>query len=288
MKRLLLLAVILVAIGFLLTSKKTAVVAKTAKTYFTSPSLVKKDGDSVRTRVITPEGYTRTEYPETSFATYLQDFKLQAHGSKVVNYDGNDYVYQAGHVGVFDLSVPDNGLMQCADALMRLRAEYLWDSNQQDKIGFNFTSGDYCSWSNYAKGYRPIINGNQVRFSKSADEDYSKSNFYKYLNLIYTYAGTQSMADEMIAVSNPQNLEVGDMMVSPGFPGHIVIIADKAIHTDGTILLIFAQGNTPAQTVHILKNSNDNNLSPWHEIPSGSSYMIPTYQFNDFRFIRFK
>lgn len=288
MKKLVLLGVIIIVAGVLLTSKKTAVVAKTAKTYFTSPSLVKKEGDSVSTRVITPDGFTRTQYPVGSFASFLQDFRLQTHGSKVVNYDGSDYVYQAGHVGVFDLSVPDNGLMQCADALMRLRAEYLWETNQQEKIGFNFTSGHYCSWTKYAQGYRPIINGNQVRFSKSAGKDFSKPNFYNYLNLIYTYAGTQSMADELVAVTDPLTLEVGDMMVSPGFPGHIVIIADKAVHTDGSILLIFAQGNTPAQTVHILKNSNDNKLSPWHEIPSGDSYTIPTYRFNNFRFIRFK
>ncbi|MEP2936902.1 MAG: DUF4846 domain-containing protein [Gilvibacter sp.] len=288
MRRLLLVAIILAVVGFLLTSEKTQVVAKTAKTYFTTPSLINKVGDSVSTRVIPPEGYTRSKYDQNSFAGYLQNFKLEQYGSKVVNYDGSDYGYQAGHVATFDLSVPDNGLMQCADALMRLRCEYLWETNQQEKIGFNFTSGDYCSWSQYAAGYRPIVNGNSVRFSKSATANYSKSNFYKYLNLIYTYAGTQSMADELIPVTDPQLLEVGDMMVSPGFPGHILIIADKAVHIDGRILLIFAQGNTPAQSVHIIKNSNDSKLSPWHEIPSGTRYMIPTYQFNDFRFIRFK
>jgi len=288
MKKLLLAIVVIGILVVVFAKEQVQLVATTAKTFVLTPKLIKETGDSVKTRVIAPEGFLRTTYAKNSFAEYLQDYPLEAFGSKVINYNGKEYGYQAGHIGVFKLTVPDNGLMQCADALMRLRAEYLWDTNQQEKIGFNFTSGDYCSWSKYAQGFRPIVNGNSVRFSKSAGQDYSKENFYNYLNLIYTYAGTQSMADELITVSEPSELEVGDMMVSPGFPGHIVIIADKATHTDGRILLIFAQGNTPAQSVHVLKNSNDNGLSPWHLVPTGNKYLIPTYQFNDFKFIRFK
>ena len=60
--------------------------------------------------------------------------------------------------------MPKNGLQQCADALIRIRSEYLWDNNRKDEIGFKFTSGHYCSWTKYAEGYRPKINGNKVTF----------------------------------------------------------------------------------------------------------------------------
>ena len=94
-----------------------------------------------------------------------------------MNFDGNPYVYQAGHVGVFNLPVPADGLQQCTVALIRLRAEYLWGQNKKDAIGFNFTSGHYCSWKDYAEGNRPKINGNRVVFQKTALVDHSKEIF---------------------------------------------------------------------------------------------------------------
>ena len=81
--------------------------------------------------------------------------------------------------------MPKNGLQQCADALIRIRSEYLWDNQRKDEIGFNFTSGHYCSWKQYAKGYRPKIKGNKVTFHKSASIDHSKENFYNHSHLNY-------------------------------------------------------------------------------------------------------
>jgi hypothetical protein len=188
---------------------------------------------------------------------------------------------------VLDLPVPENGLQQCADALIRIRGEYLWDHNRKDDIGFNFTSGHYCSWLKYAEGYRPQINGNRVRFSKTAGADPSEENFYKYLNLIFMYSGTQSLYDELEQVDSMEEVEVGDMLIYPGSPGHVIMVVDTAVHENGRKLLIFAQGNTPAQSVHILKNPNDYELSPWYEIEMGQYLEIPTYYFNEVKFVRF-
>ena len=62
------------------------------------------------------------------------------------------------------------------------------------------------------------------------------------------------------------------MLITPGFPGHIIIIimiVDKASDENGKNLFIFAQGNTPAKSVHILKNPSDSSISPWYEIVMG-------------------
>ena len=77
-----------------------------------------------------------------------------------------------------------NGLQQCADALIRIRSEYLWDYNRKDEIGFEFTSGHYCSWKKYAQGFRPKVNGSKVTFHKTANTNHTKDNFYNYLNLV--------------------------------------------------------------------------------------------------------
>ena len=259
-----------------------------ALSYITEPSYINEEGTTVVTRINIPKNYMRTVYAEDSFQEYLRKYSLLPSGSDIINYTGKPYVYQQGHVGVFDLEVPSNGLQQCADALIRIRAEYLWETNRQDEIGFNFTSGHYCSWNKYAEGYRPKINGSKVSFHKTASANASKENFYKYLNLIFMYSGTQSLFDELPKIESVSELQIGDMLIYPGSPGHVIMIVDEVIDTSGKKLFIFAQGNTPAQSVHILKNPNDASLSPWYEIEMDAYLEIPTYYFNNTKFMRFK
>jgi len=205
----------------------------------------------------------------------------------VINYDGSAYFYQSGHVGVLEMPVPKNGLQQCADALMRLRSEYLWDKNLKSKIGFQFTSGHYVSWQKYALGIRPKIKGNKVTFAKTSKADSSKRNFYKYLNLIYAYAGTLSLYTELPKIKDI-NIQLGDMLVNPGTPGHIVMLIDEIENEKGEKLFLLAQGNTPSQTMHLLKNTMDTSISPWIKLKNNMEVNIPAYTFEKAKFVRFK
>ena len=288
MKKIILSILVASTIWFFLFSKKGKVIKNTALTYIIEPSYINEAGATVSERIKLPKGFTRSVYPEGTFQNYLQQYPLQEFGSKVINYDGSEYGYQSGHVGILEISVPPNGLQQCADALMRIRAEYLWEQDKKDEIGFKFTSGHYCSWTKYAEGYRPKVNGSRVSFHKIASRNTSKENFYKYLNLIYMYAGTQSLFDELPKVNDVSSIEVGDMLIYPGSPGHVIMVVDKAKGEGGEKLFIFAQGNTPAQSVHIIKNPNDASVSPWYEIELGAYLEIPTYYFNEVKFMRFK
>lgn len=206
----------------------------------------------------------------------------------MINYDKEPYFYQLGHIGVLDIDVPENGLQQCADALMRIRSEYLWKANRKQDIGFEFTSGHYCSWAKYAEGFRPKINGNKVTFSKTARSDRSKANFYNYLNLIYTYSGTMSLNNELKAVTSIKKLRVGDMLIIGGFPGHVVMIADIIENNEGERLFLLMQGNTPAQSVHMLKNLEDTDTSPWYKLELNSEISVPGFTFANSKFVRFK
>ncbi len=288
MRKIILLIIILACTSFLFFTKKGKTVKNIAKTYIAPISYINVGWLNISTRIKLPENYKRTSYEENSFQEYLRNYTLLKSGSEVINYDGNPYVYQQGHIGVLDVPVPSNGLQQCADALIRIRSEYLWDTNQKDKIGFNFTSGHYCSWKKYAEGYRPKINGNKVTFHKTASANSSKENFYKYLNLIFMYSGTQSLYDELPKVQTVSELQIGDMLIYPGFPGHIIMIVDEIINASGKKMFIFAQGNTPAQSVHVLKNPMDSKISPWFEVEMGAFFEIPTYHFEKTQFIRFK
>ncbi len=253
----------------------------------TTPDYINTKGDSIVTRVIVPKGYKRVMYKKNSFQQYLRNYKLKPYGSKIINYDNSEYFTQDWHEAILEVPVPSNGLQQCADALMRIRSEYLWEQDRKDEIGFNFTSGHYCSWIKYAKGFRPKINGNKVTFHKTAAPNYSKSNFYRYLNLIYTYAGTLSMYNELLKVSVAE-IEIGDMLVKPGSPGHIEIVVDEIVNEQGNKMYLLAQGNTPAQSVCLLKNFENTTISPWYTFAKNEPVYTPSYYFDKVRFIRFK
>lgn len=252
------------------------------------PSLLNKDSLTIQSRVNSPQGYKRVEYPTGSFESYLRNYKLKTFGSKIINYDNSEYYWQGGHIGILDIPVPKNGLQQCADALIRVRSEYLWLTNQKDKIGFNFTSGHYCSWAKYAEGYRPKIQGNKVSFYKTSEENHSKENFYRYLNLIYMYSGTLSLYSELPKINNVKDLKIGDMLIRGGSPGHIVMICDEVVNAKGDKMYLLFQGNTPAQSVHLVKNLEDSNNSPWYTLKKNAVIPVSNYTFGSSKFVRFK
>lgn len=287
---------VLIFIGFVLlvlfflfrNESKLSVVKSSVKSIFIPDRFINKEGKTIVDRVKIPDGYKRVEYKQGTFQKYIQQYALKPYEAKIINYDGSKYFYQSGHFGILELPVPKNGLQQCADALIRIRAEYLWKRNRKDKIGFNFTSGHYCSWKKYAQGYRPKIKGNKVTFHKTAKANSSKANFYKYLNLIFIYSGTLSLYTELPKITSIKNLKVGDMLVKPGTPGHIAMIVDEIKNQKGEKLFLLAEGNTPAQSVHLLKNPMDKDISPWYALTTNNRIDTPLYPFENPKFIRFK
>jgi len=51
---------------------------------------------------------------------------------------------QSTHFAVLDIPVGDKDLQQCADAIMRLRAEYFLNQDNIDSICFKATDGTDC------------------------------------------------------------------------------------------------------------------------------------------------
>lgn len=269
-------------------SEKGVAIKEVAVAYVAPTTLIHKEGRTLKTRIKVPEGFERILPEAQTFSHYIQNYPLKEASAEVINYDGNPYIFQHGHVGVLEVPVPTNGLQQCADALIRIRSEYLWSINRKEEIGFKFTSGHYCSWTDYAQGYRPKINGNNVTFSKTAVPNDSKENFYKYLNLIYMYAGTYSLSQELKKISNLSDVKIGDLLIYPGFPGHVMMVGDMIENQDGARRFAFFQGNTPAQSVHIIKNTSDTTMNPWYDLEGKTSLDTPIYTFSSFEMVRFK
>lgn len=221
---------------------------------------------SIFERFPAPKGYQKQLSPSGSWAAYLQNFPLLKPGTAVLDFKGKPISDQKSHVAVLDIDVGTKDLQQCADAIIRLRAEYLWKSDKKDQISFNFTSGHSFAWKDYADGLRPEVNGNKVSFKETANPSNSYEAFRKYLDIVFMYAGTISLHRDMKEVSRKSEYQIGDVLVHPGSPGHAVIIVDKAKNTKGEAIYLLAQGYTPAQSIHIVK-SGHSGVSPWFKIP---------------------
>jgi hypothetical protein len=95
------------------------------------------------------------------------------------------------------------------------------------------------------------------------------------------YAGSYSLSRELNKIEDISKIKAGDCFIQGGFPGHAIIAVDVAIDTASREnFVLFAQGFTPAQDIHIIKNLNDNNLDPWYQVPDGDQLITPEWTFN--------
>jgi hypothetical protein len=228
-----------------------------------------------------PSGYERVETERDSFGDWLRSIPLKPEGSAVHLYDGRLKSNQGAHYRVLDIDVGSRNLQQCADAVIRLRAEYLYSQNRYDDIHFNFTSGDTATFRSWIDGYRPAVQGNDVSWHRTADPDSSYDCFRKYLDVIFTYCGSYSLNRELKDVGIPEHIQVGDIFIQGGFPGHAVIVVDAAIESaNGRRVVLLAQSYMPAQEIHILKNLRNPDLSPWFEINGADKLYTPEWTFN--------
>ena len=253
-----------------------------------SIGLIDTAGLTLQKRIIAPDGYMRVEANTDSYTAYLRNLPLKRHGSKVLTHNGsikeNYDVYDA----VVAMPIGKRDLHQCADAVMRLRAEWLWKNKRYDEIHFNFTSGWRCDYSEWMKGKRvKLINGKPTWVtSKQASNTYN--DLWSYLELIFTYAGTLSLSKELAKIPLAQ-MEVGDVFIKGGSPGHCVLIADMAVNTsNGEKLFLLLQSYMPAQEIQLLKNNENKNISPWYSEKQAEELMTPEWSFTGNQLMRFK
>jgi len=244
------------------------------------------EGLTIADRFPTPTGYTRTLEKVTSFAHYLRNFKLKPAGTEVKYYDGSVKRNKV-HAAVLDIDTGTRDLQQCADAVMRLRGEYLFAQKDFDNIHFNYTSGFNCNYSKWRQGYRPIVNGNKVTWQKRAEPNSSHASFRKYMNSVFAYAGTHSLEKELKPISL-SDLQIGDVFIQGGFPGHAVIVIDLAENTNGEKIFLLAQSYMPAQNIHVLKNPKNRSKNAWYSVANiQDRVQTPEWTFNSTDLRRF-
>ena len=205
----------------------------------------------------TPIGYHRVNSDDAAYSTYLRSLPLKGRGSDVMLYKGGKARLQALNYAVIDMPLLSNA-EQCADACMRLRAEYLFNTKQYDKIHFM------------------DVNHHTMRYGGGN----SRKAFEAYMRRVYGVASTYSLSREMPR-RKLKDMQPGDVFVyancdRPGKRkyGHAIMVVDVAVNRHGKKVFLLAEGNTPARNFHVMRNFENPFRSPWFTLHEDTPVLL--------------
>ena len=210
--------------------------------------------ETVESRFRPPRGYERVAVSEGGFAEWLRGLPVYPGRGTIHLYDGTPRKTIGTHVAVLAVDVGDRDLQQCADAVIRLRAEYLRCAGRESEIAFRFTSGDLATWSDWQEGMRPRVDGERVSWARTGSRGSDYASFRAYLETVFTYAGTSSVEKELEPVVDPALIEPGDVFIVGGFPGHAMLVLDVAENRRGARVFLLCQSLQPAQEIHVVQS----------------------------------
>ena len=221
--------------------------------------------------------------PSNSWQQFLKTLPFA--DKPIVDFRGRMVDDQQKHVAIVEFDVGNKDLQQCADALIRLRAEFLFSTNQLNDIGFHFTNGVKYNFSDYCKGIVPVETRNGLRLSLNrAPSQTNHSSLRKYLDIVYAYASTISLEKELKPAGD---FEIGTVIIHAGSPGHCMIIVDEKTDSRGERLFKLVEGYMPAQTIYVLRNFNASGISPWYKLTKSHSIETASYLFTSYELKKF-
>lgn len=203
-----------------------------------------------------PAGFERLKTDSVSFTAYLRNIGLKEQ-TTVYLFNGQPKHNQAAQYALLNISIGNTDLQQCADAVMRLRAEYLFSQKQFAQIMFRDNSSTAYTF----------------------EAPFTREHFDKYLNRVFGMCGSASLSKQLRPVNNFSEIEPGDVLIRGGFPGHAVIVMDVAVNESGKKIYLLAQSYMPAQDIHVLRNPMNENMSPWYEVNDDTVIRTPEYTF---------
>jgi hypothetical protein len=202
-----------------------------------------------------PAGHVRKIIIPNTFTDFLKKIKLKKNKT-VFLFNRELKKNQTAQFAVLDIPIGDKDLQQCADAVIRLRASFLFNQKRYNEILFIDNNGKSFP-------FRP---------------PYTIGNFDKYLFQVFGNCGSASLAKQLQS-KKLNDIKPGDVFIRGGFPGHAVIVMDVASNKNGETIFLLAQSYMPAQDIHFLKNPINQNLSPWYSISSSDKIITPEYIF---------
>jgi hypothetical protein len=228
--------------------------------------------------ITVPAGYSRLVLSDSSFGTWLRKVSLKKDNT-VYLYNGTKKLNQSAQYAVLDVSVGKEDLQQCADAVMRLRAEYFFNRGEYTRINFKASDGTVLSFADWRNGFRYRLQGNKLLKEQSSSACTNlRQCFDAYLRVVFSYCGTASLQQSLQRVKNIRDIRAGDVWIEGGYPGHAMIVMDVAASDRNERIFLLAQSYMPAQDVHVVRNPADDN-SPWYKAAEGQPLYTPEWTF---------
>lgn len=203
-----------------------------------------------------PDGYSRITVETGSFSEWLRGLPLKKNKT-VYYYNGREKPNQSAQFAVLDITVGDKDLQQCADAVMRLRAEYLFGQKRYSEISFSDNAGT----------------------EYNAPSDGSRRAFDRYLQKVFSWCGTISLEKQLKPVRDLSAIVPGDVFIKGGSPGHAALVMDVGVNNKGEKIFLLANSYMPAQDIHLVVNPADHSLSPWFSAQNLSVVQLPEWRF---------
>jgi hypothetical protein len=225
----------------------SAVLIGAAKTTPEIPSAVDK--------IPLPEGYKRIAVHNETFGHWLRQLPLRK-DNVLRLYNGDAKPNQTLHYAILDVPYKRDALQQCADAVMRLRAEYIYETKSQPSIAFLHQHGEYFSIASNCT--RPALE--------------------QFLHKVFNWCGTYNLQAQLKAVNNISDIKPGDVFIRAGAPGHAMLVADVAENAKGEKMFMLLQSFIPAQEIHLVVNPYHAELGPWYSA-NDSLIITPGWQF---------
>ena len=163
-----------------------------------------------------------------SFGDWLRGLELEPVGTPVKRWDGTVSMNQRWHERVVKLSLLSQW-QECADSVLRLRAE----------------------WA--------VQNGTFRFHSQELAYGVSRARFEQVLRHLYVVTGTYNLEREL---TRPTDLQVGDVLVFGGSPGHAVLVMDEARDATGHRVVLIGNGFMPARSFYLVRTDGN----PWHRV----------------------
>lgn len=221
---------------------------------------------ALASRFAPPAGSRRVAVAAGSWGKWLRWLPLRPAGNKARLYDGRPKNRQDVVAAVVDIDVPPQDLQQCADAVIRLRAEYVF-SHDPNKVHFHLTTGYDFWFSDFVAGRTFRVANEEVLPGTRPAEAPTHAALARYLVPTFGYAGTLSLSRELRPVPLPQ-VQPGDVLIHGGAPGHAVLVLDVAENpASHQKYVLLAQSYMPAQSIHVLRNIDALALGAWFAVP---------------------
>lgn len=211
--------------------------------------------DTLEDRFAPEPGFERVKLESQSFGAFLRRLPLAAANTPVLSNRGEE-IRAGDHPNVAAVVAIDVGakdLQQCADAVIRMHAEWRYARGARDHA-YRAASGTRLSFAQFAAGDRLRVDGNQLSFVRSAKaQEPSHELLRLWLDDVFGWANTGALARDAQRVKW-ENVRPGDFFVLTGVPfGHAVLVVDMAKDARGRKAFLLTQSFVPAQNVHVLR-----------------------------------